>query len=65
MGFELDSAHRSPKSARAAATERMPETGIGAATSKLAATARAIDQSAGMPGVKIDLKQRERESERS
>ena len=64
MGFELGSSHRPPNRTRTVTTERMPEPGISAAASKLAATARAIDQSAGMPGVAIGLKQREPEVER-
>lgn len=64
LGFERKSAHRLPNGARAAAAERMPDAGISTATSKLAATGRAIDQSAGLPGVKVDLKQRERAAER-
>jgi conjugative relaxase-like TrwC/TraI family protein len=64
MGFELKPAQQLSRNARAIAAIPMPTTGISAATGKLASTARAIDQSAGMPGVTVELQQRERESER-
>ena len=44
--------------------ERVPKASLGAATSKLAAMARAVDQPAGLPSSQVDLKQRDREKER-
>lgn len=64
MGCELKSTHRLPNGARAVATKRMPDAGVGAATSKMTATARAIDQPASLPGITVDLKQREQAFER-
>jgi conjugative relaxase-like TrwC/TraI family protein len=64
MGFELKPAQRLPSQARAIAPNQRPHTEISAATGKLAAAARTINQSAEMPGVKIDLQQRDLDVER-
>ena len=64
MGFELQPAQRLPRQAHAISANRMPATVINAATSKLAAAARTINQSTGMPGVTVALKQRDRDAER-
>ena len=64
MGFELKSVHRLINGTRAIIREGPTTSAASVATGKLAAAARAIDQPASMPGVTVDLKQRDRDAER-
>ena len=55
---------RAPSGADRIVYEREPKASLGAATNKLAAVARAVDQRASLPSSQVDLKQRDREKER-
>ena len=55
---------RVPSDASRIVHEREPNASLLAATNKLAAVARAVDQRASLPSSQVDLKQRDREKER-
>ncbi len=58
---EMQSAHRATSQP---ASESKEAANLGAAASRIASAARVVDQGSSMPGVAVDLKQRERENSR-